>query len=423
MKQIQYYFLLGLMLLSSTLVFSQSKRATTGTKKSVSQATVTKQGKAIGETVTKMIGSEGGTIISEDGLLTVTIPEGSLSADTEIGIQMIENTNPAVFGFSYRITPHHITFSKPAVLSFKYEDEMLDKIDPSILFISTFENSKWMAMAGKVNQEQKIISFETSHFSDWSMVNSIKITPTSQYLAEEESSYLRIIEFGLDQQKLKEGQAMPIQQPKTIDSRFVKTWDIHGRGTLMMLGSSASYTAPSGNSDLGKDEIVATINYQKGTLLLYAWVRLLRPGVYLEVEGKKYAFPDVTQWYNGYISTQTDQGSLSIRILGETINSTGQWRWKNQTDLPTTFEFDTPIDKNGNTKSYKAYYYPGKNADQRDSNGRIQIFYFGSHDDYVSGSFTITDAGIFKPDDDYSMTDTTPVKGYFRIYRWKEKKF
>ena len=83
----------------------------------------------------------------------------------------------------------------------------------------------------------------------------------------------------------------------------------------------------------------------------------------------------------------------------------------------------TPIDKNGDTKSYKAYYYPGKNADQQDSNGRIQISYFGSDDDYVSGSFTITNAGIFQPDDDYSMTDTTPIKGYFRIYRWKEKKF
>lgn len=423
MKQMQYYFLLGLMLLNSILVFSQAKRETTGGEKSVLQTTVTKQGKAIGETITKMIGSEGGTIISEDGLLTVTIPEGSLSADTEIGIQMIENTNPAVFGFSYRITPHHITFSKPAVLGFKYEDEMLDKIDPSILLISTFENGKWMGMAGKVSQEQGTISFETSHFSDWNMINSIKITPTSQYLAEKESSRLRIVEFGLDPQKLKEGQSMQVQQPKEIDSRLVKTWEIHGRGELLHLGSSANYTAPSGNSELGKDEIVATVNYQKGTLLLYAWVRLLRPGVYFEVEGKKYDFPEVTQWYNGNISAQTDQGSLSIRILGETVNSTGQWRWKNQADLPTTFEFDTPIDKNGDTKSYKAYYYPGKNADQQDSNGRIQISYFGSDDDYVSGSFTITNAGIFQPDDDYSMTDTTPIKGYFRIYRWKEKKF
>ncbi len=56
----------------------------------------------------KVIGSSGGTIASEDGVLSLSLRPSSLSEDTEICISLAErppNGPPFVFGQAYRVTP------------------------------------------------------------------------------------------------------------------------------------------------------------------------------------------------------------------------------------------------------------------------------------------------------------------------------
>lgn len=375
-------------------------------------------GLPIGKPVTQMIGKKGGTIVAEDGLLTVDIPTGALDRDTEIGIQLISNTNPAVFGSSYRITPHGSSFLKPVILSFRYQDEFEEKVDPSTLFVSTHSKSKWLAMGGgKVDTTTKRIEFSVIHFSDWCMISSMKVTPRVSYLGSGESTRLMVVHMGIDPKKLDKGDTLPVLEPRKMLHEQVKGWELNGRGELMTLGNMANYTAPYSVDDVEEAEIVATVHYLGSTYLLYAWVELLEPGVHLKVDGRYVDFPNVTQWYNGYISDQDKEGSISIKINGESANKAGSWSWDNYTDHPTTFSYSTPVDSSGNYYTYTSYHFNDPNDNPIDSPGSIRIMSYGEQDGFVFGRFVISKAGKFTTRDNI-VTRKVNVKGYFRIQRW-----
>ncbi|MFT3677620.1 MAG: hypothetical protein QM781_17145 [Chitinophagaceae bacterium] len=375
-------------------------------------------GQPLGEPVTRIIGKKGGTVVAEDGQLTVEIPAGALDHDVEVGIQLISNTNPAVFGSSYRITPHGSSFLKPVILSFRYQDEFEDKVDPSSLFVSTHRKGKWLAMGGRqIDTTSKRINFSVTHFSDWCMISSMKITPRLSYLGSGESTQLAVVHMGIDPAKLDKGDTLPVLEPRKMLNEQIKSWDLNGPGDLMILGNHADYTAPPSINETEEAEVVATVHYLGGTYLLYAWIELLHPGVYLEVNDKYIEFPNVTQWYNGYISDQTSNGSISIKIHGETVKKTGQWIWKNQGEMPTVFSYSTPVDESGHYYTYTSYYYDDPNANPVDSKGRIYISSFGEKDGYVCGRFVVYNAGKFTTRDNI-VTRKATIRGYFRIQRW-----
>jgi len=51
-------------------------------------------GAPTGPATTKTIGTEGGTLATADGRVTLTIPAGAVSKATEFSIQPVENTLP-----------------------------------------------------------------------------------------------------------------------------------------------------------------------------------------------------------------------------------------------------------------------------------------------------------------------------------------
>ncbi|MDL2719220.1 MAG: hypothetical protein PT977_15870, partial [Acidobacteriota bacterium] len=72
------------------------------------------------------IGPAGGTIRSVDGVLTLKVPAGALSAPVSIGLALAPNDAPGGVGSGYDISPEGLAFAKPALLRFTYGPGGLD---------------------------------------------------------------------------------------------------------------------------------------------------------------------------------------------------------------------------------------------------------------------------------------------------------
>ena len=79
----------------------------------------TGKGTPIGHPVAMKIGVAGGSLTSDDGVLTVSVPAGAVSADVDITVQVITNTAPSPVGNAYRIAaPAGTVFAAPIALVF-----------------------------------------------------------------------------------------------------------------------------------------------------------------------------------------------------------------------------------------------------------------------------------------------------------------
>src|SRR4051812_31198421 len=87
----------------------------------IPEQSVTDAGKPVGNSTSKAIGVEGGTITSPDGNVQLNIPAGALSKTTIITIQPVTNEIPGGMGHAYRFSPDGTQFSKPATLTFSYD--------------------------------------------------------------------------------------------------------------------------------------------------------------------------------------------------------------------------------------------------------------------------------------------------------------
>lgn len=81
------------------------------------------EGEALTRVAQKKVGSEGGTISTDD--LTLSIPAGALEAEVEITIEKAVNV-PSGFqtvSTAYRFLPTGLKFTKPVPITFKYESQ------------------------------------------------------------------------------------------------------------------------------------------------------------------------------------------------------------------------------------------------------------------------------------------------------------
>jgi hypothetical protein len=127
--------------------------------------------------VSKTIGAGGGTV-SIDGEVNVEIPSGALTVDTEITIQPINNNAPNGNGNAYRLGPEGTTFSKPVKLTFPYTP-IVD--GPAITGIAFQDDDGIWYSNGKFswNKVEGTVSTETTHFSDWTTFDELRVICTS----------------------------------------------------------------------------------------------------------------------------------------------------------------------------------------------------------------------------------------------------
>lgn len=220
------------------------------------------QSTAIGEpiagmtTISNTIGPSGGTVTSSDQRVTVTIPEGALSADATISVQPISNFAHGGIGVAYRMTGAE-TFQKPVTLIFTYTDEELTGTAPEFLDVA-FQNADgfWqLADTATLHLTSKTITATTTHFTDWSFVTRFRLSPSAARVKVDDGKKFHI-EFaypllgrGSDKPQVGFGwSAISV----TYGARVASEWAVNGIaggnstiGTIYADVERGGYAAPS----------------------------------------------------------------------------------------------------------------------------------------------------------------------------------
>ncbi|MFI5182220.1 MAG: hypothetical protein ACHQPI_12595 [Thermoanaerobaculia bacterium] len=94
------------------------------------------------------IGPAGGSIRSVDGVMTLKIPAGALSAPVAIGLAQAPNDAPGGVGSGYDISPDGLVFAKPALFSLSYGPSGLDVPEIDSLTLAIPSGASWSGFTG-----------------------------------------------------------------------------------------------------------------------------------------------------------------------------------------------------------------------------------------------------------------------------------
>lgn len=141
----------------------------------------TQVGSSTGPAASQTIGAAGGSVTSNDGKLTVTIPAGVLAAATAVTVEPIAAFAPWALGSAYRLGPSGMTFAAPVSIAFHYDPSQLVGTTPELLWIVSQDTTgAWpYASAVTVDTTAHTITVASSHFSDWSIIDGMQIRPPS----------------------------------------------------------------------------------------------------------------------------------------------------------------------------------------------------------------------------------------------------
>ncbi len=137
-------------------------------------------GTPIGEVMIALVGPEGGTVASADGSLTVSVPAGALEAPIELRVQEITRTAPHGEARAFRLEPHGQTFGGPVTVTYGLGSDELGTAR-ALRAATQDERGAWVVLAdATVDLEAETLSFETTHFSDWTFVESFALAPEAE---------------------------------------------------------------------------------------------------------------------------------------------------------------------------------------------------------------------------------------------------
>ena len=158
------------------------------------QPAVTAKGDPNGAPMQATIGATGGQLTSSDGVLTIVVPAGALAADTMLGIQPITSLAPGALGAGYRLTPEGQIFATPAQLVFKHTDAQLAGSAVEALHVGYQDDQgQWRSIKSVARDAgAHTVTVTTTHFSDWSQTDGLKVTPGSKTIKPGETVNLRL---------------------------------------------------------------------------------------------------------------------------------------------------------------------------------------------------------------------------------------
>ncbi|MFT3703401.1 MAG: hypothetical protein QM802_13575 [Agriterribacter sp.] len=140
---------------------------------------VTAVGVPTGAATTKEIGPSGGSIVSADGTVEITVPSGAVSANTIFTIQPITNFCPNG-RHAFRLLPSGSVFTNPVTITFHYTDEDIAGSLPELQAIAYQDvNQIWYRIpSANIDTITKTIAVKTKHFTDWSDLEGLKLKIT-----------------------------------------------------------------------------------------------------------------------------------------------------------------------------------------------------------------------------------------------------
>ncbi|MBS2030386.1 MAG: hypothetical protein JST54_20960 [Deltaproteobacteria bacterium] len=229
---------------------------TGGSTGSTGQAAVTSVGTPASgiPAVSKSIDASGGTLVSGDRQLTLTIPPGALSTPTTITISAIQNMAPGGTGYAYRMGPNGTTFAQPVTLTLAPTFGQLDGATASYDNVKlAFQDSqgRWQIVPGlTADTGAKTLTATTTHFTDYAYLLDLSIVASQTAMLTNGSVSLSVSQVPL----VDDGsgnQYVASKVPATITG--TPTWNLNGTpgngdtgdGSLSPLANTCSYNAPS----------------------------------------------------------------------------------------------------------------------------------------------------------------------------------
>ena len=217
-------------------------------------AVATAVGVAVGAPSSQSIDASGGSIVSPDGRLTVTIPAGSVSAATTFTIQPVTNATPGGIGSAYRLGPDAQTFNAPIQLDFHYAAQDLNgTVAPALKVAYQDSQNYWNAYKSvTLDTTAQTVTVSTTHFSDWSLLAGTQLSPAAARLGVGQPLVLTL----LDCQPVDIGDLVItlLAKCEAQSAQLILDWTVNSvvggtsaTGTVVQSGASASatYTAPS----------------------------------------------------------------------------------------------------------------------------------------------------------------------------------
>ncbi len=215
-----------------------------------------------GDQVQALVGPDGGSLTSDDGRVTVTVPPGALAAPTTLSVQRITSTAPGAIGGAARLTkPDNVTFALPVTVSFVLLPNEVSGVDIDSLGAG-FQNfgGRWEKSPASWNAETRTLSVSTSHFSDWSALAGRQIRPGTASVQTNKSVTLQVEwceEVTADQRpacKVGGTEVCMVAQCRksSLPGSVFMNWAVNGvaggsakTGTIAGSGSSAVFSAPA----------------------------------------------------------------------------------------------------------------------------------------------------------------------------------
>jgi hypothetical protein len=392
-------------------------------KPQVVEGLVTAAGTSKGPVVTKQIGAAGGSITSADQQITITIPAGALSANTTIGVEPITNTNIAGIGTAYRLTPHGQTFEKPVSITFSWAHHA-DSIGllQTLGLAYQMNDGIWKFVgANNFDKNGQTITFNTTHFSDWSLMNYVSLAPYQADLQPGEKVTIAALMFvegpqedliaplTLDPNAGKYNESgYPVGNPVPLPGRYIKQWRLSGVGKITNQSSSVvSYEAPGSVNSYTTAAVSLELNAppeNAGQYLLVSNINIMG-GSFVELSvggGTPVTFPatPVVKMGDRYMLANPEDEGGGYFLLAWT-GGTGQHAF----DLSNT---GTYVHFLTNQTGYVSRYVDEVQQALLPSGGSVNVVRLSNG--WAEGTFNVTDAGY----GDF-LTSKTTLKGKFKV--------
>lgn len=362
------------------------------------------KGTNAGIAVTKKVGPEGGQLKSSDGSITVDIPQGALTAATTVSIEPVSNTNIAGIGKSYRLLPHGQVFAKPVTITSSWAGQT-DSVGllQTLGFAYQMDDGVWKFVgAHNLNTTGKTVSFKTTHFSDWSLMNRISLSP---YKAEVETgnklSIRALIFTEADWDNLfvplvnnpngpYNEPGYPVGTAAPLPSKFIKSWTLTGQGNLTRsTGQTVEYQAPAAVNGSGSATVSLELNAPvTGSFHLLSDITIMGDSwVELSINGSapvKFPVTPVTKLGSRYLmSNPEDEGGGEFLLTW--TGGVGSYPF-DLSNTGTHFHFMPP------GTAYTSMYIPSAESPVRPSEGSVNITKM--ENGRVEGTFSLGNVGV-----------------------------
>jgi hypothetical protein len=274
---------------------------------------ITGTGSPNGNPITKTIGSSGGSVVSDDGKFTISIPAGALKDNLDITIQPITNEAPGGIGGGYELLPSGTKFSTPVTLSYHYSADDINGSSPYFTYIATQDSTgQWTedVLNRDLDTVANTVSITTPHFSSYVLASSVHFEFGQTQFKEGESNFIQVKQtwtkkdlsyFQNDDEDYLP--ALPIHKKQQVPDAEVGHWSIDDMGpttaevgTISGTGANVTYTAPD---NIDKDQQVKVSAEVTGSFVAY-------------IKKKKYSFDKII--LVGSVNLVLDKMSFSVKI-------------------------------------------------------------------------------------------------------------